>query len=45
MKPCTYIHPVVMPGLDPGIHSVALLLDRDRHGMDCRVMPGNDDNV
>ena len=33
---------VVMPGLDPGIHSVA---GRDWHcdGMDCRIKSGNDD--
>ena len=34
---------VVMPGLDPGIHSVAPASSRDGHGMDCRVKPGNDD--
>ena len=35
---------VVMPGLDPGIHSVTLKGSRERGGMDCRVKPGNDDN-
>ncbi len=34
---------VVMPGLDPGIHSVALADVVSGYGMDCRVKPGNDD--
>jgi hypothetical protein len=33
------IHPLVMPGLDPGIHSVPSALG---HFVDCRVKPGND---
>jgi hypothetical protein len=32
-----------MPGLDPGIHSVAMAIVLRRYGMDCRVKPGNDD--
>jgi hypothetical protein len=32
-----------MPGLDPGIHSATPVGIRCRHGMDCRVKPGNDD--
>jgi hypothetical protein len=32
-----------MPGLDPGIHSVAYSDNLRRYGMDCRVKPGNDD--
>jgi hypothetical protein len=32
-----------MPGLDPGIHSVAVAGWYLGHGMDCRVKPGNDD--
>ncbi len=32
-----------MPGLDPGIHSVAVMLGSSGYGMDCRVKPGNDD--
>ena len=35
---------VVMPGLDPGIHSVTLKLGFGGSGMDCRVKPGNDDS-
>ncbi len=35
---------VVMPGLDPGIHSVTPQAERDRNGMDRRVEPGNDDS-
>jgi threonylcarbamoyladenosine tRNA methylthiotransferase MtaB len=35
---------VVMPGLDPGIHSVPLDARRTADGMDCRVKPGNDDS-
>ena len=34
---------VVMPGLDPGIHSVTPANYR-RNGMDCRVKPDNDDS-
>jgi diaminopimelate epimerase len=34
---------VVMPGLDPGIHSVTPTARRDRDGMDRRVKPGDDD--
>ena len=34
---------VVMPGLDPGIHSVAVEVYLVNYGMDCRVKPGNDD--
>jgi hypothetical protein len=33
----------VMPGLDPGIHSVTVTSVDCRYGMDCRVKPGNDD--
>ena len=34
-----------MPGLDPGIHSgTPLTIAHRRHGMDCRVKPGNDDD-
>jgi hypothetical protein len=40
---CVVTSTVVMPGLDPGIQSVALGPDCDRYGMDCRVKPGNDD--
>jgi hypothetical protein len=36
---------VVMPGLDPGIHSVTVELGSQGDGMDCRVKPGNDDSV
>ena len=40
----TTTHPIVMPGLDPGIH---LSEYRRRQvsdtGVDCRVKPGNDD--
>jgi hypothetical protein len=32
-----------MPGLDPGIHSVAIETCLNRYGMDCRVKRGNDD--
>src|SRR5262245_40600340 len=35
---------VVMPGLDPGIHSITPSDGRDRHGMDRRVKPGDDDS-
>ncbi len=35
---------VVMPGLDPGIHSVTPQSERDRDGMDRRVKPGDDDS-
>ena len=35
-------HPVVMPGLDPGIHSVTVAIIT-RRGMDCRIKSGNDD--
>ena len=34
---------VVMPGLDPGIHSGRPSCCGDDLGMDCRVKPGNDD--
>ncbi len=34
---------VVMPGLDPGIHSVPPRAGFDRDGMDRRVKPGDDD--
>jgi hypothetical protein len=34
-----------MPGLDPGIHSVAQGTTATGYGMDCRVKPGNDDNL
>ncbi|MGH6923126.1 MAG: tRNA (N(6)-L-threonylcarbamoyladenosine(37)-C(2))-methylthiotransferase MtaB [Propylenella sp.] len=35
---------VVMPGLDPGIHSGTVEGVLGGDGMDCRVKPGNDDN-
>ena len=34
-----------MPWLDHGIHSVTPKGYRERHGMDCRVKPGNDDSL
>jgi hypothetical protein len=37
--------PIVMPGLDPGIHSAIGPLCAMFHRMDCRVKPGNDDKV
>jgi len=33
-----------MPWLDHGIHSVTVI-NNQRHGMDCRVEPGNDDRI
>jgi heterotetrameric sarcosine oxidase delta subunit len=32
-----------MPGLDPGIHSVAVAASFCGYGMDCRIKSGNDD--
>jgi len=34
-----------MPGLDPGIHSMAAETRTSRSGMDCRIKPGNDDKL
>jgi hypothetical protein len=36
--------PVVIAGLDPAIHSVALENGHGRHGMDARIKSGHDDN-